>query len=96
MHMEICYCAPDGDGFGKKLMEKMGWKKGKGLGRAEDGIREHIKVAFKNDNAGNELVRVLHVRFRGYDLRNSGAAFKINYPNARSKKKEMNVTRDVR
>ncbi len=39
--------------FGKKLMEKMGWEKGKGLGAKENGITENIKVKFKSDNQGN-------------------------------------------
>lgn len=38
--------------FGKKLMEKMGWEQGKGLGAKEDGIKEHIKIKFKDDTKG--------------------------------------------
>lgn len=30
----------------------MGWEKGKGLGAKEDGMTEHIKVKFKQDNKG--------------------------------------------
>ncbi|OCT81421.1 hypothetical protein XELAEV_18028241mg [Xenopus laevis] len=38
--------------FGQKLMEKMGWSKGKGLGAKEQGSTEHIKVQVKNNNLG--------------------------------------------
>ncbi|XP_026466530.1 PIN2/TERF1-interacting telomerase inhibitor 1-like [Ctenocephalides felis] len=42
----------DSNKFGQKLLEKMGWTSGKGLGVNESGITEHIKVAFKNDSQG--------------------------------------------
>ncbi|CAF0917212.1 unnamed protein product [Brachionus calyciflorus] len=38
--------------FGQKLMEKMGWEKGKGLGAQENGMTENIKVKFKSDTKG--------------------------------------------
>jgi len=38
--------------FGQKLMEKMGWTSGKGLGAHEDGMTEHIRVKVKSDNRG--------------------------------------------
>ncbi|XP_040016775.2 PIN2/TERF1-interacting telomerase inhibitor 1 isoform X2 [Gasterosteus aculeatus] len=38
--------------FGHKMMERMGWSKGKGLGRSEQGSTENIKVKVKNDNYG--------------------------------------------
>ena len=37
-------------------MEKMGWSKGKGLGRNEQGELEHIKVSHKDNNKGIVLV----------------------------------------
>lgn len=37
-------------------MEKMGWSKGSGLGREEQGIKEHLTVKFKDDNKGNGSV----------------------------------------
>lgn len=40
------------DKFGKRLMEKMGWEKGKGLGANETGITENIKVKYKSDTKG--------------------------------------------
>ncbi len=38
--------------FGQRLLEKMGWKDGKGLGANEDGMVDHIKVKVKSDNRG--------------------------------------------
>ncbi|XP_045175882.2 PIN2/TERF1-interacting telomerase inhibitor 1-like [Mercenaria mercenaria] len=38
--------------FGHRLMEKMGWSKGKGLGANEDGKTENISVSVKNDTRG--------------------------------------------
>ncbi|XP_013773557.1 PIN2/TERF1-interacting telomerase inhibitor 1-like [Limulus polyphemus] len=49
----------DNSKFGQKLLEKMGWKKGKGLGKNEDGNPEHIKVSYKNDSTG--------IGYKGYD-----------------------------
>lgn len=42
----------DSNKFGQKMLEKMGWSQGKGLGAKEDGIVEHVKQTFKNDAAG--------------------------------------------
>ncbi|XP_035380570.1 PIN2/TERF1-interacting telomerase inhibitor 1 [Electrophorus electricus] len=38
--------------FGQKMLERMGWSKGKGLGKSEQGATEHIKVKVKNNNMG--------------------------------------------
>ncbi|XP_036360928.1 PIN2/TERF1-interacting telomerase inhibitor 1-like [Octopus sinensis] len=38
--------------FGQKMLEKFGWKKGKGLGLREDGCKEHVKVTKKSDSKG--------------------------------------------
>ncbi|KAF7665783.1 hypothetical protein LDENG_00133690 [Lucifuga dentata] len=38
--------------FGQKMLERMGWSKGKGLGRSEQGSTDHIKVKLKNNNHG--------------------------------------------
>ncbi|XP_042359577.1 PIN2/TERF1-interacting telomerase inhibitor 1 [Plectropomus leopardus] len=42
----------DDSKFGQKMLERMGWSKGKGLGRSEQGSTEHIKVKVKNNNYG--------------------------------------------
>ncbi|KAM4713723.1 PIN2/TERF1-interacting telomerase inhibitor 1 [Anableps anableps] len=42
----------DDNKFGQKMLERMGWSKGKGLGRSEQGSTEHIKVKVKNNNHG--------------------------------------------
>ncbi|XP_032399180.1 PIN2/TERF1-interacting telomerase inhibitor 1 isoform X2 [Etheostoma spectabile] len=34
------------------MLERMGWSKGKGLGRSEQGSTDHIKVKLKNNNYG--------------------------------------------
>ncbi|XP_039179479.1 PIN2/TERF1-interacting telomerase inhibitor 1 isoform X1 [Crotalus tigris] len=38
--------------FGQKMLEKMGWSKGKGLGAQEQGNTEHITVQVKNNTLG--------------------------------------------
>ncbi|OPJ67192.1 PIN2/TERF1-interacting telomerase inhibitor 1 [Patagioenas fasciata] len=42
----------DDSKFGQKMLEKMGWSKGKGLGAQEQGNTEHIKVQVKNNMLG--------------------------------------------
>ncbi|KAM9779506.1 PIN2/TERF1-interacting telomerase inhibitor 1 [Syngnathus typhle] len=42
----------DDSKFGQKLMERMGWAKGKGLGKHEQGDAEHVKVKVKNNTHG--------------------------------------------
>jgi Pin2-interacting protein X1 len=38
--------------FGKQLMKKAGWEEGKGLGRKEDGITEHVRTVRKDNVLG--------------------------------------------
>ncbi|KAJ2065327.1 hypothetical protein GGI17_000379 [Coemansia sp. S146] len=38
--------------FGFKMLEKMGWSEGKGLGANEDGMKEHVKIKLKTNNFG--------------------------------------------
>ncbi|OAD56748.1 PIN2/TERF1-interacting telomerase inhibitor 1 [Eufriesea mexicana] len=42
----------DSSKFGQRMLEKMGWTSGKGLGANEQGITEHVRVSLKNDMAG--------------------------------------------
>lgn len=42
----------DADNFGNKMLMKMGWSHGKGLGATESGEKEFVKVNFKNDKMG--------------------------------------------
>merc|ERR1712168_1345111 len=42
----------DENKFGHKLMEKMGWQKGRGLGATLSGETEAVSVKLKNDNPG--------------------------------------------
>jgi len=44
--------ANDDQKIGQKLMEKMGWEKGNGLGANQDGRTEHIKVKLKDNQKG--------------------------------------------
>ncbi|KAJ1723892.1 hypothetical protein LPJ53_001801 [Coemansia erecta] len=38
--------------FGFKMLEKMGWTEGKGLGADESGVKEHVKIKLKTNNFG--------------------------------------------
>lgn len=42
----------DSNKFGQKMLEKMGWTSGKGLGANEQGITEHVRVSVKNNTTG--------------------------------------------
>ncbi|KAB1256048.1 PIN2/TERF1-interacting telomerase inhibitor 1 [Camelus dromedarius] len=42
----------DDSKFGQRMLERMGWSKGKGLGAQEQGATEHIKVQVKNNHLG--------------------------------------------
>ncbi|XP_061610468.1 PIN2/TERF1-interacting telomerase inhibitor 1 isoform X2 [Phyllopteryx taeniolatus] len=42
----------DDSKFGQKMLERMGWSKGKGLGRSEQGATEHVQVKVKNNCYG--------------------------------------------
>ena len=38
--------------FGFKLLQKMGWKEGKGMGKNEDGIATHVRATRKHKDLG--------------------------------------------
>ncbi|KAI8437439.1 hypothetical protein MSG28_011762 [Choristoneura fumiferana] len=42
----------DSNKFGQRMLEKMGWSSGKGLGANENGIVEHVIARYKNDEKG--------------------------------------------
>ncbi|XP_077979052.1 uncharacterized protein LOC144434473 [Glandiceps talaboti] len=44
--------ANDSDKFGQRMLQKMGWKPGSGLGAKEHGITDHIRVTKNRDNIG--------------------------------------------
>lgn len=39
-------------GFGQKMLERMGWERGQGLGREKSGMADAIEVNKKEDNLG--------------------------------------------
>ncbi len=45
-------CDVDKTGFGYKMLQKMGWKEEKGLGKNEDGIANSIKVKKRDATLG--------------------------------------------
>ena len=38
--------------FGRRMMAKMGWSEGKGLGKKEDGMKSHVKVKQRSELLG--------------------------------------------
>ncbi|XP_014616545.1 PREDICTED: G patch domain-containing protein 4-like [Polistes canadensis] len=42
----------DTNKFGQRMLEKMGWTSGKGLGINEQGATDHVRVKVKNDTVG--------------------------------------------
>ena len=44
--------AGDKSRFGFRMLEKMGWSEGKGLGTNEDGQTSHVKMKMKSNNLG--------------------------------------------
>lgn len=39
-------------GYGQRMLERMGWTKGQGLGKTKDGIKQAIEVTKKEDTLG--------------------------------------------
>lgn len=44
--------ARDSGSFAQRMLAKMGWKEGRGLGKREDGVVEHVRVKRRLDAAG--------------------------------------------
>lgn len=42
----------DKSNFGHKMLERMGWSEGKGLGRKEQGSSVHVRVVRRDDSLG--------------------------------------------
>lgn len=42
----------DSSSFGSRMLAKMGWTKGKGLGASENGSVDFVRVKYKNDSGG--------------------------------------------
>merc|ERR1712159_114363 len=61
------------------MMKKMGWEEGKGLGKNNDGITEHVKVKKKDDKIG--------IGKKGYDWGNEWWADSYNSALGSGKKK---------
>ncbi len=39
-------------GYGQRMLERMGWEKGQGLGKEKDGMKQAIEVKKKEDTTG--------------------------------------------
>lgn len=51
-HTLNIFLEDNGMQFGKKMMEKMGWSAGKGLGASEQGMQEPLRAIYKQDSKG--------------------------------------------
>lgn len=52
--------APVGDGFGMKMLKKMGWKEGQPIGKQGEGHVEPICVDIKMDRSGMQQTVINH------------------------------------
>ncbi|QDZ25222.1 hypothetical protein HOP50_16g77680 [Chloropicon primus] len=48
----VCYQGVEKSSFAYKMMNKLGWSEGRGLGANEQGITSHIRAKKKDDNEG--------------------------------------------
>ena len=56
----LCSLITDKSSFGYKMMLKMGWSDGKGLGKELQGAAKHVTVTKKTDNSGLGTVKDDH------------------------------------
>ena len=52
LDLAVILCV-DKTGFGFRMLAKMGWSEGKGLGANEDGAATHVRVKKRQDNLGS-------------------------------------------
>lgn len=48
----LCLLVSDTTKFGYRMLQRMGWEEGKGLGAREEGRKEHVKIQGNRDNVG--------------------------------------------
>jgi hypothetical protein len=54
------FWAKDVNKFGRKMLERMGWSEGQGLGADGTGTTTHVEVVRKTDNAGTPIHHMLY------------------------------------
>ena len=52
----ICFNFLDQSAIGFKLLQKMGWSQGKGLGSKENGITDYLRVDQRQENKGSIIM----------------------------------------
>lgn len=56
-------------GLGQRMLEKMGWQKGQGLGKEKDGMTDALEVKKKEDTLGVSGVGMRVMRWRRLGVR---------------------------
>lgn len=69
------WCFVDSSKYGQRILEKMGWKPGKGLGVNEQGIVNALRVKYKSDLRGNYKI-YFHITFSDSEI----SWIKSNFP----------------
>lgn len=91
----------DKSGFGYRMLQKMGWKEDKGLGKNEDGMSVAVKVTkreeglglgVKQDAAGNNGWNTTVTSFNSVlDLLNSTYGTKATKPKKKSSSLQVKI-----